>query len=94
MSQHRPTSSFSNKKDEDDLYDIEAALVSGGSSGFMPLVGLLRSAPAVLQLRAFILAAQAVDKVTIAVHTKPGTRLAFWIYTLLLHLYVMASLIV
>ena len=86
-------SQFTNKKDEDDLYDVEAALVSGGSSGFMPMAGLLRSIPAALQLKLFILAAEAVDKVTIAVHTKPGTRLAFWLYTLVLHLYVFLSII-
>ena len=85
---------FTNKKNEDDMYDVEAALVSGGSSGFMPMVGLFRSLPSLLQLRIFILVAQAVDKVTIAVHTKPGTRLGFWLYTLILHLYVILSVIV
>ena len=83
---------FSNKKNEDN-YDVEAALVSGGTGGFMPLVGLLRSAPAVLQLRLLILAAQAVDKITIAVHTKPGQRLAMVSYLIMLHLYALLTLI-
>ena len=84
---------LSNKKDDDNNYDLEAALVSGGSAGFMPLAGLIRSAPTLLQLRLFIMVAQAVDKVTIAVHTRPATRLVFWLYTLILHFFVLFSVI-
>ena len=37
-------SALTNKKDEDDVYDIEAAVLTGAGSSFRPLSGSLRGA--------------------------------------------------
>jgi hypothetical protein len=37
-------SAFTNKKDEDDVYDIEAAVLTGAGGSFKPLSGSLRGA--------------------------------------------------
>ena len=79
-----PDHTMSNKKDEDS-FDIEAAMLTGGAGGFQPIAGLMRGAPRALQLPPCVSLAEMADSWTVIMHTKPQLRLALIVYLALLH---------
>ena len=82
----RAGGSATNKKDEDDVYDIEAAvLTGGGGGGFKPLQGVLRGAVFPLNSRLAVAAARRVDRLAVAVDQRPVLRGILLIYFALLH---------
>lgn len=81
-------SNLTNKKDEDDVYDIEAAVLTGAGGSFKPLSGALRGAVFPLNSKAFVAAARRLDKLAVAVDQRPAIRGALMIYFCLLHVLV------
>ena len=79
-----PDHTMSNKKDEDS-FDVEAAMLTGGAGGFQPIAGLMRGAPRALQLPPCVSLAEMADSWTVIMHTKPQLRLALILYLALLH---------
>lgn len=89
--QHRESkrAGLSNKKDEDNSTDIEAALLSGGSGDFMPLAGVFRAAPFPMRHPWLVAIAMESDKATVFLHRKPLVRLAIVGYMVAFHLLVL-----
>lgn len=81
-------SGLSNKKDEDNSTDIEAALLSGGGGDFMPLAGVFRAAPFPMRHPWMVAVAMESDKATVFLHRKPLVRLAIVGYMVVFHLLV------
>lgn len=75
-----------NKKDED-IYDVEAAVLSGGdASGFQPISGLIKGLPFMKYLKPLITAAEAIDKGFIVLMRQPALRFMLLTYFVLLHI--------
>lgn len=75
-----------NKKDED-IYDVEAAVLSGGdASGFQPMSGLIKGLPFMNYLQPVIKAAEVIDKGFIVLMRQPALRFMLLTYFLLLHI--------
>uniref|UniRef100_A0A6U9SEA4 Uncharacterized protein n=1 Tax=Picocystis salinarum TaxID=88271 RepID=A0A6U9SEA4_9CHLO len=81
--------SLSNKKDEDNSTDVEAALLSGGGGDFMPLAGVFRAAPFPMRHPWMVAIAMESDKATVFLHRKPLVRLAIVGYMVAFHLLVL-----
>ena len=81
-------SALTNKKDEDDVYDIEAAVLTGAGGSFKPLSGALRGAVFPLNSKAVVAAARRLDKLAVAVDQRPAVRGGLMVYFLLLHILV------
>lgn len=81
-------SALTNKKDEDDVYDIEAAVLTGAGGSFKPLSGALRGAVFPLNTKAVVAVARRLDKLAIAVDQRPAIRGGLMLYFFLLHLLV------
>lgn len=80
---------MSNKKDEDDGYDLEAAMLSGGGANFMPLVGAIRgSVLPCAKVQGCLTAANALDRLSIMLDQQPLLRMVLVLYVLLLHVAV------
>ena len=78
---------LTNKKNEDDAYDVEAAvLTGGGSGGFQPLAGLFRGAPMPLSLKPFVAAAHQTDRLSVMLDRRPAARAGVLMYVVLLHM--------
>ena len=78
---------ITNKKDEDNEFDIEAAvLTGGGAGGFQPLAGLVRGAPAPFNNRLVVRGAHQLDRVFVGLDQRPLARAATMIYMIVLHL--------
>ncbi len=85
--QTSPPHLITNKKDEDNEFDIEAAvLTGGGAGGFQPLAGLVRGAPAPLNNRLVVKGAHQLDRVFVGMDQRPLARAAAMIYIIVLHL--------
>lgn len=85
--QSSPPHLITNKKDEDNEFDIEAAvLTGGGAGGFQPLAGLVRGAPAPFNNRLVVRAAHQLDRVFVGLDQRPLARAATMIYLIVLHL--------
>jgi len=85
--QTSPAHLITNKKDEDNEFDIEAAvLTGGGAGGFQPLAGLVRGAPAPLNNRLVVKGAHQLDRVFVGMDQRPLARAAAMIYIIVLHL--------
>ena len=80
---------LTNKKDEDDVYDIEAAVLTGAGGGFRPLSGALRGAVFPLNSRLAVAAARRLDKLAIAVDRRPAVRGMLLVYFVLLHIFAL-----
>lgn len=78
-------SNLTNKKDEDDVYDIEAAVLTGAGGGFKPLAGTLRGAVFPLSSKLVVAAARRLDKLAVAVDHRPVVRGLLILYFCLLH---------
>lgn len=79
-------SSITNKKDEDNAYDIEAAvLTGGGAGGFQPLAGLVRGGPWPLSNKLIVRAAHQLDRAFVGMDQRPLARAAVMMYLLVLH---------
>lgn len=76
---------LTNKKDEDADYDIEAVMLTGGGSGFVPLAGVMRSAVFPLCKGPFVGIAHQLDRVAIMLNQRAGLRAGVMFYVLLLH---------
>ena len=77
---------MSNKKDEDDAHDLEAAMLSGGVGGFEPIAGMVRGTqlpPAAM--KGCIDVATQLDRATIALHNNGKARAAVIVYLALQH---------
>lgn len=77
----------SRPQDEDNNFDVEAAMLTGGGGGFKPLAGTLRG----LQPERAALCvpvAHLLDRASVALDQKPLARLAFYAYFLLLHVFI------
>ncbi len=74
-------------QDEDDSFDIEAAMLSGGSGGFMPLSGMLRGMQPT-RAAMCVPAAHLLDRLQVALDQRPIARLAFYAYVLVLHVFI------
>ena len=81
-------SALTNKKDEDDVYDIEAAVLTGAGGSFKPLSGTLRGAVFPLNSKVVVAAGRRLDKLAIAVDQRPAIRGALMLYFCLLHIVV------
>ena len=80
---------LTNKKNEDDAYDVEAAvLTGGGSGGFQPLAGMFRGAPMPLSLKPFVAAAHQTDRLSVMLDRRPAARAGVLMYVVLLHMCV------
>ena len=80
-------SSITNKKDEDNAYDIEAAvLTGGGAGGFQPLAGLVRGAPWPLNNKIVVRGTHQLDRVFVGLDQRPLARAAMLVYIMVLHL--------
>ena len=89
MSGRSPKSAaLTNKKDEDDVYDIEAAVLTGAGGSFKPLSGALRGAVFPVNSKVVVAAARRLDKLAIAVDQRPAIRGALMLYFCLLHVLV------
>ena len=78
---------LTNKKNEDDAYDVEAAvLTGGGSGGFQPLAGMFRGAPMPLSLKPFVAAAHQTDRLSVMLDRRPAARAGVLMYVVLLHM--------
>ncbi len=85
--QTSPPHLITNKKDEDNEFDIEAAvLTGGGAGGFQPLAGLVRGASAPLNNRLVVKGAHQLDRVFVGMDQRPLARAAAMIYIIVLHL--------
>ena len=84
----RNASLLTNKKNEDiDAdYDIEAAMLTGGGSGFVPMAGILRGAVFPLCKGPFVGIAHQLDRVAIMLNQRVGLRAGVMVYIVLLHL--------
>ena len=82
------SSALTNKKDEDDIYDIEAAVLTGGGSTFKPLAGALRGAVFPLNTKAVVALARKIDQLAVAVDRRPVARGVLLAYFALLHFLV------
>ena len=78
---------LTNKKNEDaDAdYDIEAAMLTGGGSGFVPMAGVMRGAVFPLCKGPFVGIAHQLDRGAIMLNQRVGLRAAVMLYVLLLH---------
>ena len=76
-----------NKKDEDaDAdYDIEAAMLTGGGAGFVPLAGVMRGAVFPLCKGPCVGIAHQLDRVAIMLNQRASLRAGVMLYVLLLH---------
>lgn len=79
------SAALTNKKDEDDVYDIEAAVLTGAGGGFKPLSGAMRGTVFPLNTRIAVATARRIDKLAIAVDRRPAVRGALLVYFVLLH---------
>ena len=81
------SNALTNKKNEDlDAdYDIEAAMLTGGGSGFVPMAGIMRSAVFPLCKGPFIGIAHQLDRVAIMLNQRVGLRAGVMLYVLFLH---------
>lgn len=77
-----------NKKNEDNTLDLEAAALTGGGGVFRPLAGVVRSLPAPLSNEYCVKAAHYLDRGAVALDTRPQARAALVLYLLVLHLMV------
>ena len=85
----RPRSAaLTNKKDEDDVYDIEAAVLTGGGGSFKPLAGTVRGAIFPLNSRYTVALARKIDQLAVALDRRPAVRGGLLIYFVLLHFLV------
>ena len=77
------SSALTNKKNEDlDAdYDIEAAMLTGGGSGFVPMAGMMRGAVFPLCKGPFVGIAHQLDML----NQRVGLRAGVMLYVLLLH---------
>lgn len=86
---HTPArnAALTNKKNEDaDAdYDIEAAMLTGGGSGFVPMAGVMRSAVVPLCKGPFVGIAHQLDRLVIMLNQRVGLRFAVMLYFVLLH---------
>lgn len=82
------SSALTNKKNEDlDAdYDIEAAMLTGGGSGFVPMAGIMRGAVFPLCKGPFIGIAHQLDRLSIMLNQRVGLRAGVMLYVLLLHI--------
>ncbi len=81
-----PRRSITNKKNEDSDFDVEAAVLTGGSgNSFQPLAGQLKRAPFPLNLKPVVASAHQLDRVAVALDHRPGMRALVSAYFLLLH---------
>ena len=82
----RPRSAaLTNKKDEDDVYDIEAAVLTGGGSSFKPLTGAMRGMFFPLNSRYALVIARKIDQMAVALDRRPAVRGGLLAYFILLH---------
>lgn len=83
------TASGSGNKKEDDVADMEAAALAGGSA-FKPIVGLIRSLPSPFGNNSILTsAALQVDKAVVALDARPQYRALFIVYFFILHFLVL-----
>ena len=82
------SAALTNKKDEDDVYDIEAAVLTGAGGSFKPLSGAMRGAVFPLNTRLAVAAAKRLDKLAVAVDRRPVVRGLLLVYFVLLHLFI------
>eukprot|EP01026_Neomeris_dumetosa_P033442 TRINITY_DN2667_c0_g1_i11.p1 TRINITY_DN2667_c0_g1~~TRINITY_DN2667_c0_g1_i11.p1 ORF type:complete len:433 (-),score=85.56 TRINITY_DN2667_c0_g1_i11:324-1544(-) len=83
---------LNNKKDEDDMYDVEAAMLSGGGmTGFKPL---LQRSNRLCSNRAIAYSAKQLDKAYIGLYSKPTARALIFMYFIMLHFGMIGSLVV
>lgn len=82
------SSALTNKKDEDDVYDIEAAVLTGGGGSFKPLAGALRGAIFPLNTKFTVQLARKIDQLAVAMDRRPAVRAALLGYVIVLHLLV------
>ena len=74
-------------QDEDDNFDVEAAMLTGGSGGFKPLTGMLRGLQPE-RAAMCVPAAHLLDRLAVALDQKPLARLGFYGYFVMLHVTV------
>ncbi|KAI8112770.1 hypothetical protein M9434_004090 [Picochlorum sp. BPE23] len=83
------TSAGSGNKKEDDVADMEAAALAGGSA-FKPIVGLIRSLPSPFGNNSILTsAALQVDKAVVALDARPQYRALVIVYFFILHFLVL-----
>lgn len=82
---------LTNKKDEDDVYDIEAAVLTGAGGGFRPLSNALRGATFPLSSKLAVAGARRLDQLAIAVDRRPLVRGALVLYFVFLHMLVLLT---
>ena len=83
------TASGSGNKKQDDVADMEAAALAGGSA-FKPIVGLIRSLPSPFGNNSILTsAALQVDKAVVALDARPQYRALFIVYFFILHFLVL-----
>lgn len=86
--QRSRSSALTNKKDEDDVYDIEAAVLTGAGGSFKPLAGAVRGTFFPLNSKYVVALARKIDQLAVAVDRRPAVRGGLLVYFLLLHLLV------
>lgn len=82
------SSNLVDKKDEDNVFDPEAAALAGGTA-FKPLVGTIRSLPMPFSHPVMTSAARELDKLMVALDVRPHIRLGIVVYFILLHILVL-----
>ena len=75
-------------QDEDDNFDVEAAMLTGGGGGFKPLAGTLRGMQP-QRAALCVPVAHLLDRAAVALDQKPLARLGFYAYFLLLHFFIL-----
>ena len=81
------SANLTNKKNEDmdGDYDIEAAMLTGGGSGFVPMAGIMRGAVFPFCKGPFVGIAHQLDRGVIMLNQRAGLRAGVMLYVLLLH---------
>jgi len=74
-------------QDEDDSFDVEAAMLTGGSGGFMPLSGMLRGMQPT-RAAMCVPAAHLLDRLQVSLDQRPVARLALYVYVVVLHVFI------
>lgn len=82
------SAALASKKDEDS-FDMESAVLTGGDALFKPLAGLIRGSAAGSAFPPLVRGAALFDRAVVALYRRPVSRVAIAIYIVLLHLWAL-----